>query len=78
MVVARSELSNTFAWEFIVSALESSAAHPDRIPGDLRENDELRKRLIYAIQELLPELETPAETSQRLLYNASQLLKSSL
>ncbi|KAI1400582.1 S-adenosyl-L-methionine-dependent methyltransferase [Hypoxylon fuscum] len=53
--------------------LERLSANPSAIPADLRADDQLRKRFLSAIQKLVPELETAAESSQRLLYNALEL-----
>ncbi|KAI1763790.1 hypothetical protein GGR53DRAFT_466925 [Hypoxylon sp. FL1150] len=56
-----------------VSLLESLATDPSAIPSELHSDDQLRKRLLLAIERLVPELETPAETCQRVFYNALEL-----
>ncbi|KAI5861161.1 S-adenosyl-L-methionine-dependent methyltransferase [Durotheca rogersii] len=56
-----------------VSLLEGLAAHPSGIPAAIDADDQLRKRLLAVVQKLVPELETPAEASQRILYNALEL-----
>ncbi|KAI0599114.1 S-adenosyl-L-methionine-dependent methyltransferase [Biscogniauxia sp. FL1348] len=58
----------------IVASLEAllptnSTGHPE----DICEDGELRKRLISVIRRLVPELETPADTSQRILYDVFEL-----
>ncbi|KAI2625672.1 S-adenosyl-L-methionine-dependent methyltransferase [Hypoxylon sp. NC1633] len=57
--------------ESTVSFLENLAAEPS---SDICANDQLRKRVLLAIQKLIPELETPAEACQRTLYNALELV----
>lgn len=49
-----------------ISALERFA---DEVPQELRDDEQLRKRLFDAVQKLVPEVETPPEMCQRLLYS---------
>ncbi|KAL7623125.1 hypothetical protein AAE478_006806 [Parahypoxylon ruwenzoriense] len=56
-----------------VSALENLVAEPSTIPTAVGADDQLRKRLLSTIQKLVPELETPSEACQRILYNALEL-----
>ncbi|KAI6080763.1 S-adenosyl-L-methionine-dependent methyltransferase [Hypoxylon rubiginosum] len=56
-----------------VSLLERLVIDPSAITSELRSDDQLRKRLLSAIQKLVPELETPVEACQRVLYNALEL-----
>ncbi|KAI1499014.1 S-adenosyl-L-methionine-dependent methyltransferase [Biscogniauxia marginata] len=57
----------------IVDYLEDLATNTSGLPEDIYANGELRKRLISAIRRLVPELETPADTSQRVLYDVFEL-----
>ncbi|KAI2466453.1 S-adenosyl-L-methionine-dependent methyltransferase [Annulohypoxylon bovei var. microspora] len=59
--------------ESTVTVLEKLAVDPTTTLTDLRADDELRKRLLSAIQALVPELETTAEACQRFLYNTLEL-----
>ncbi|OTA90006.1 hypothetical protein M434DRAFT_34002 [Hypoxylon sp. CO27-5] len=65
--------SRTASLDATVSFLEKLAANLLAAGTDLRANDQLRKRLLLAIQKLIPELETPAEACQRFLYNTLEL-----
>jgi hypothetical protein len=51
-----------------VAALENLAAC---VPQELRQDAALRRRLFDAVLRLVPELESPVELSQRLLYTVS-------
>ncbi|KAI8957077.1 S-adenosyl-L-methionine-dependent methyltransferase [Daldinia sp. FL1419] len=50
--------------------LEKLASDPSSLSSDILSKNQLRKRFLLAIQELIPELETPEEACQRILYNA--------
>ncbi|KAI1370511.1 S-adenosyl-L-methionine-dependent methyltransferase [Hypoxylon crocopeplum] len=63
----------TSSLDSTVSFLEKLVADPSAVRTDLPADDQLRKRLLTAIQRLVPELETPAESWQRVLYNALEL-----
>ncbi|KAI1808901.1 S-adenosyl-L-methionine-dependent methyltransferase [Daldinia bambusicola] len=52
-----------------VLLLERLASNPSSTLPDILSKDQLRKRLLIAIQKLVPELETPEEACQRILYN---------
>ncbi|OTA70017.1 S-adenosyl-L-methionine-dependent methyltransferase [Hypoxylon sp. EC38] len=65
--------SRTASLDSTVSFLEKLAANLPAAGTDLRANDQLRKRLLSAIQKLIPELEIPAEACQRFLYNTLEL-----
>ncbi|KAI1658069.1 S-adenosyl-L-methionine-dependent methyltransferase [Daldinia decipiens] len=60
----------TVSLESTVVFLEKLASHPSSITSDVLSEDHLRKRLLLVIQKLVPELETPEEACQRILYNA--------
>ncbi|KAI1778631.1 S-adenosyl-L-methionine-dependent methyltransferase [Hypoxylon cercidicola] len=66
-------ISKPVSLDSTVSLLEELTTDPSAIPSELRSDDQLRKRLISAIQKLIPELETPAEACQRVLYHALEL-----
>ncbi|KAI0197695.1 S-adenosyl-L-methionine-dependent methyltransferase [Astrocystis sublimbata] len=57
----------------IATVLEGLAAFDGQIPPDIKTNDDLRRRILGSVQKLVAELETPAETAQRLLYNELEL-----
>ncbi|KAF2194084.1 S-adenosyl-L-methionine-dependent methyltransferase [Zopfia rhizophila CBS 207.26] len=54
-----------------ISSLEELARSA---PQELHDQDGLRKRLLDAVQKLVPEIETPAEMSQRLLYLPCEIM----
>ncbi|KAI1643535.1 S-adenosyl-L-methionine-dependent methyltransferase [Daldinia loculata] len=60
----------TASLESTVVFLEKLASDPSSITSDVLSEDHLRKRLLLVIQKLVPELETPEEACQRILYNA--------
>ncbi|KAK6950700.1 hypothetical protein Daesc_007225 [Daldinia eschscholtzii] len=55
-----------------VQFLEQLVSNPTSTLPDVLAKDQLRKRLLLAIQKLVPELETPEEACQRILYNLLQ------
>ncbi|KAI1466156.1 S-adenosyl-L-methionine-dependent methyltransferase [Daldinia caldariorum] len=55
--------------ELTVLFLERLASNPSSTLPDVLSKDQLRKRLLVAIQKLVPELETSEEACQRILYN---------
>ncbi|OCL08854.1 S-adenosyl-L-methionine-dependent methyltransferase [Glonium stellatum] len=55
----------------IISSLEEWA---QSVPQELRDDDSLRKRLFDVVQKLVSNVETPAETSQRLLYLPCEIM----
>ncbi|KAI1394294.1 S-adenosyl-L-methionine-dependent methyltransferase [Hypoxylon trugodes] len=63
----------TVSLESTVSLLEQLASSPPTTTAGLHTDDQLRKRFLLAIQKLVPELETPAEACQRVLYNGLEL-----
>ncbi|OTB10666.1 hypothetical protein K445DRAFT_322790 [Daldinia sp. EC12] len=52
-----------------VQFLEQLVSNPTSTLPDVLAKGQLRKRLLLAIQKLVPELETPEEACQRILYN---------
>ncbi|KAI9697134.1 MAG: hypothetical protein M1820_007950 [Bogoriella megaspora] len=58
----------------LLSTVESVEELAQSLPKQLREDDGLRKRLLDAVQKIVPEIETPPETSQRLLYTPCELV----
>ncbi len=54
-----------------LAVLEGLAAFDGELSEDIRRNDDLRRRVLLSVQRLVSELETPAETAQRILYNVS-------
>ncbi|OTB00849.1 hypothetical protein M426DRAFT_323961 [Hypoxylon sp. CI-4A] len=59
--------------ESTVTILERLAAAPQDAIANIRADSPLRTRFLSALQKLIPELETPAEASQRLLYSTLEL-----
>lgn len=68
----------TASLESTVVFLEKLASDPSSITSDVLSEDHLRKRLLLVIQKLVPELETPEEACQRILYNVSSLVPCEL
>ncbi|KAI0847426.1 S-adenosyl-L-methionine-dependent methyltransferase [Daldinia vernicosa] len=60
----------TASLESTVVFLEKLASDPSSITPSILSEGHLRKRLLLAIQKIVPELETPEEACQRILYNA--------
>lgn len=56
----------------VALALKTLAAHRSDALLSLRKDEQLRKDVLSLVPELITELETPVETSQRLLYNVSE------
>ncbi|KAI0903949.1 S-adenosyl-L-methionine-dependent methyltransferase [Ustulina deusta] len=56
-----------------LAVLEGLAAFDGELSEDVRRNDDLRRRVLLSVQRLVSELETPAETAQRILYNELEL-----
>ncbi|KAI2627279.1 S-adenosyl-L-methionine-dependent methyltransferase [Hypomontagnella submonticulosa] len=59
--------------ENAVLFLEKVAADPQAATEAFHADNQLRKRLLLAAQKAIPELETPGEASQRILYNGIEL-----
>lgn len=60
--------------ENAVLFLEKVAADPQAATEAFHADNQLRKRLLLAAQKAIPELETPGEASQRILYNVSRFI----
>ncbi|KAI0099400.1 S-adenosyl-L-methionine-dependent methyltransferase [Daldinia grandis] len=60
----------TASLDSTVAFLEKLASDPSVITPDVLSKDNLRKRLLLTIRKLVPEIETPEEACQRILYNA--------
>ncbi|KAF2872423.1 S-adenosyl-L-methionine-dependent methyltransferase [Massariosphaeria phaeospora] len=60
--------------EKILNTIETLEELANSVPAELREDDALRQRLLNAVQKLVPEVETPAEMSQRLLYVPCEIM----
>lgn len=53
---------------FLEHLAADCASGGGELSAGLRENEGLRRRLLVAMEKLVPELETPPETGQRVLY----------
>ncbi|KAI5917917.1 S-adenosyl-L-methionine-dependent methyltransferase [Camillea tinctor] len=60
----------------VIDFLETLLANSKGSPKDICESEELRKRLTSVIRRLVPELETPVDTSQRILYDVFELISA--
>lgn len=69
--VLKLSISLTMDSAKLLDTISSLELLTESIPDQLREDEKLRKRLFDVVQKLVPEIETPAETSQRLLYAVS-------
>ena len=58
----------------IVLALKTLTFSPETALATLRHDEQLRGGFLSMIGGLISELETPVETSQRLLYNVSRII----
>ena len=65
------ELGDEMGYSKLVSQLESIAADP---PEALLNNEPVRKRLLQAATHVIPEIENPNDSAQRILYTPLELM----
>lgn len=72
MTAPTSDLSSVPTSADISAALETLASLVKRPPGEAQEHRDLRRRAVLSLQRLVPELESPEDTAQRLFYNVRE------
>ncbi|KAI1174692.1 S-adenosyl-L-methionine-dependent methyltransferase [Nemania sp. FL0916] len=57
----------------LTTALQTLAEFDGNLLDEIRNNDDLRRQALSSIQKLVPELETPTDTAQRMLYSELEI-----